>query len=79
MTRWISSDERFEVMPDTSPESGLTPGACAICQSEPLFRSVVRSPDSDLIVNSSILSASTVNAFSFFSASPPAGFLDSTK
>ena len=35
----------------------------------PFLRTVVRSPDSDLMVNSSILSASTVNALSFLSAS----------
>jgi hypothetical protein len=67
------------VIPDTSAESGFPAAGSTIVQSEPFFRRVVRSPDSDLIVTSSIESASTANALSFLSASSPGVRLDSTK
>ena len=78
MTRWSSSVERLLVNPDTAAPSGGAVTGSTICQSVPVFLSVVRSPDSDLMVISSILSASTVKTFSFFSASDGSRF-DSTK
>ena len=50
MTRWSSSDDRLPVKPDTAAPSGCAATGATICQSVPVFLSVVRSPDSDLIV-----------------------------
>ena len=49
MTRWSSSVERLLVNPDTAAPSGGAVTGSTICQSVPVFLSVVRSPDSDLI------------------------------
>ena len=70
--------ERLLVNPDTAALSVGAVTGSTICQSVPVFLSVVRSPDSDLMVISSILSASTLKTFSFFSASAGSRF-DSTK
>ena len=51
--------ERLLVNPDTAALSVGAVTGSTICQSVPVFLSVVRSPDSDLMVISSILSAST--------------------
>ena len=77
MTRWISSEERFAVMPETVDWSDGPLTGCAISQSLPFFLSAVRSPDSDLISSSSILSASMLKTLSFFGASSTAPFFES--
>jgi hypothetical protein len=63
MTRWISSDARLDVRPDSSASSAGAAIGSTICQSSPLFRTVVCSPARRIAI-SSMASASTVNTFS---------------
>ena len=59
-------------MPDTAASSDGAAAGSTISHAVPFFRSVVRSPASDLICSSSILSASTVKTFSWSGCRRPA-------
>jgi hypothetical protein len=50
ITREISIDARFDVMPEISASSAATAAGCVCCHRSPCFAAVVVSPFSDLTV-----------------------------
>jgi hypothetical protein len=77
ITREISIDARFDVMPEISASSAATASGAVCCQRSPCFAAAVVSPFSDLTVSRSILSDWTsAKTFSCFFSSA-GGFFES--